>query len=77
MHTQMISVSSVTAANPRRIKIRRSPGLSGADTGNRLYDGDRVTVYDETVKDNYTWYRIGDSRWFASNGTTFGIRFDD
>lgn len=63
-------------ANPRRIKIRKSPGLNGIDTGDRLYNGDRVTVYEETWKDNYTWYRIGNNRWFADNGKTFGIHFD-
>ena len=59
-----------------KIKIRKSPGLSGTDTGERLSDGDKVTVYDETQKDNYTWYRVGDDRWFADNGKSFGIKFD-
>lgn len=63
-------------ASPRRIKIRMSPSLSGADTGKRAYDGDRVKVYESTTADGYTWYRIGTNRWIADNGTSFGVIFD-
>ena len=63
-------------ADSNRIKVRKSPGLSGEDTGERKYSGEKVTVYEETTKDGYTWYRIGTDRWMAGNGTSFGIKFD-
>ena len=66
----------VSNANANKIKVRKSPGLDGKDTGERLYDGDKVTVYEETEKDGFTWYRIGDNKWCAGNGTSFGIEFD-
>ena len=70
------TVFIVANADSNRIKVREKPGLSGKDTGERKYSGERVTVYEETVKDSYTWYRIGKDRWMAGNGTSFGIKFD-
>ena len=70
------TVYIVANASSNRIKVRNAPGLSGTDTGERKYSGEKVTVYDETVKDGYTWYLIGPDRWMASNGTSFGIKFD-
>ena len=62
-------------ASSNRIKVRTSPGLNGNDTGERLYNGDSVTVYEETQADGYTWYRIGENRWMADNGKSFGVKF--
>ena len=70
------TVFIVEGADSNRIKVRKSPGLSGEDTGERKYSGEKVTVYEETSKDGYTWYRIGTDRWMAGNGTSFGIKFD-
>ena len=47
-----------------------------ADTGDRMYSGNKFVVYEETEKDGYTWYRIGTDRWMAGNGTSFGIKYD-
>lgn len=74
VRTGTVYVASNASTN--RIKIRKSPGLNGVDTKNRLYNGDRVTVYEETKKDGYTWYRIGENQWMADNGKSFGVKFD-
>ena len=63
-------------AKYNRIKVRESPGLNGTDTKARKYSGDRVTVYEETTADGYTWYRIGEKQYIADNGKSFGVRFD-
>ena len=70
------TVFIVAGADSNRIKVRNGPGLSAADTGDRMYSGNKVVVYEETVKDGYTWYRIGTDRWMAGNGTSFGIKYD-
>ena len=66
----------VANADSNRIKVRNGPGLSAVDTGERMYNGNLVTVYEETVKDGYTWYRIGTDKWMAGNGTSFGIKYE-
>lgn len=63
-------------ADSNRIKVRSGPGLSAADTGERKYSGEKVTVYEEVSKDGYTWYRIGKDKWMAGNGTSFGVKYD-
>ena len=70
------TVFIVEGADSNRIKVRNGPGLSAADTGDRMYSGNKVVVYEETEKDGYTWYRIGTDRWMAGNGTSFGIKYD-
>lgn len=70
------TVFIVAGADSNRIKVRNGAGLSAADTGERKYSGDKVTVYEEVSKDGYTWYRIGTDRWMAGNGTSFGVRYD-
>jgi hypothetical protein len=59
-----------------RIKVRTGAGLSAEDSGERITDGTSVTVYEEVNADGFTWYRIGDDRWIAGNGTSYGVRFD-
>ena len=70
------TVFIVANASSNRIKVRSGPGLSAPDTGDRMYNGQRVAVYEETVKDGYTWYRIGVDRWMAGNGKSFGVKYD-
>ena len=70
------TVFIVAGADSNRIKVRNGPGLSAADTGERKYSGDKVTVYEEVSKDGYTWYRIDTDKWMAGNGTSFGIKFE-
>lgn len=59
-----------------RIKVRTGAGLSAEDSGERITGGTSVTVYEEVQADGFTWYRIGDDRWIAGNGTSYGVRFD-
>lgn len=75
--TKSGTVFIVANASSNRIKVRNGPGLSAKDTGERMYNGDRVSVYEETKMDGYTWYRIGDNKWMAGNGTSFGIIYDN
>lgn len=58
---------------PQRIKVRTGPSLSATDTNERKYDGDSVTVYETKKAEGYTWYRIGDNQWIASDGSNFGV----
>ena len=60
----------------KNVNVRTSPSTSGTDTGQNIYEGDRVTVYEIVTAEGYTWYRIGEDRWIAGDGTTFGVKFD-
>lgn len=53
------------------VKIRSTPTLTvGNDNkvGN-VHTDEEYYVYEEKVTEGYTWYRIGDDKWMATDGT--------
>ncbi len=46
--------------------VRKGPGTSYEKDGT-IALGTKVTIYEQKVADGYTWCRIGENRWVASN----------
>ena len=52
------------------INIRSNPDATNKEniTG-QVYMGETYTVLEQTKDDKYTWYRIGEDKWIANDGT--------
>ena len=52
------------------INIRRDPSTTSKENIiDQVYMGETYTVYEQTEDSEYTWYRIGEDRWIANDGT--------
>lgn len=64
----------------KTIKVRSEPKKLDDDSNvyqKRVKSGERVTVYEIKQGSYYTWYRIGEDKWIAGNGTTYYVVFDN
>lgn len=52
------------------LNVRSGPGVENPIVG-RLYDGDRVTVYEKQAVGSSTWGRIGDEEWVSLRYVVF------
>lgn len=50
------------------LNVRPMPSTNG-DPIDAVYYGQEFEVYEITEAGGYTWYRIGENRWIADNGT--------
>ena len=50
------------------LNVRPMPSTNG-DPIDAVYYGQEFDVYEKTEAGGYTWYRIGEGRWIADNGT--------
>ncbi len=74
---RMGTVYIAPGAQPPRIIVRTAPKKEASTaTSERKYNGDRVKVYETKQGSVYTWYRIGNNKWIAGNGTSFYVIFD-
>ena len=52
------------------INIRRDPSTTSKENIiDQAYMGETYTVYEQIEDSEYTWYRIGEDRWIANDGT--------
>lgn len=47
--------------------VRSSPSIKEEYKVGTIALGTKVTIYEQKVADGYTWYRIGENRWVASD----------
>ena len=52
------------------INVRTNPSTSNKENIiDKVHMGETYTVFEETNDKDYTWYRIGNDRWIADDGT--------
>lgn len=59
------------------INIRRDPSTTSKENIiDQVHMGETYTVYEQIKDSEYTWYRIGEDRWIANDGT-WCIEYDE
>lgn len=59
--------TGVIANVSKDANVRNLPGISNSTVVGTIDLGTKVTISEEKVADGYTWYKIGENRWVASN----------
>lgn len=67
--SEELPVIGKVTVNVSGLRIRTGPGTSFETTGKNALSGAEYDVYETTEAGGFTWYRIGDSRWIADDGT--------
>ena len=51
------------------LNVRTSPNVDNDNNKiSQAYMGETYTVFEQTMDDKYTWYKIGDNEWIANDG---------